>query len=285
MTDITLIDGISKSLTSRIQKLTDPLGDEIAIWKFVHDEANRHDVNKIAEQFLVNLLRNHKRALAREEEKKAREQAREAERLYWSSPEGIAEMAEMEARWEERVKDEDAKRKKELEHLFEPITEIHGVSFDSVTRQQFDLVAVGFPVADLIFGDEAKAEQRSFRKPSHEWLNERGHKGARSWAVQEADRRDDRTFGHWRGVTSAIREFEKSLKVKWTQDLLSTTFRVDGEEVSWGNATVQQHKLRAEQLTKQAVGTLETVSLHTSAIQDLEQSGAICLNEKLGVIA
>ena len=55
----------------------------------------------------------------------------------------------------------------------------------------------------------------------------------------------------------------------WSLSLLESTFRVDGVQVSWANATVEQHERRALWLEAHAAGTLETARTHREAIADI----------------
>lgn len=68
-------------------------------------------------------------------------------------------------------------------------------------------------------------------------------------------------------------------KTRWTAELLNETFRVDGVEVSWGEATVEQHQRRMESLKKHAQGTLETSAKHGQAITEIKKAHASRLSE------
>ena len=51
--------------------------------------------------------------------------------------------------------------------------------------------------------------------------------------------------------------------------LLASTFAVGGVDVSWADATVEQHEQRALWLEAHAAGTLETATIHRQAIVEI----------------
>ena len=55
----------------------------------------------------------------------------------------------------------------------------------------------------------------------------------------------------------------------WAPELLASTFTVGGVDVSWANATVEQHEARALWLEAHAAGTLETALIHREAIAEI----------------
>ena len=62
-------------------------------------------------------------------------------------------------------------------------------------------------------------------------------------------------------LTEAIQAYEAHMRVRITAELLATTFSLgDGIEVTWGAATVDQHRQRVAMLTRTAAGTLETAA-------------------------
>ena len=60
----------------------------------------------------------------------------------------------------------------------------------------------------------------------------------------------------------------------WPRPLLESTFTVDGAQVSWANATVEQHDHRASWLESHAAGTFETARIHRQAIADILAANA-----------
>lgn len=54
-------------------------------------------------------------------------------------------------------------------------------------------------------------------------------------------------------------------------------FRVGGADVSWAEATSDQHRLKAFELRKHAAGAIATAERHEAAAQAIEARGAGCL--------
>ncbi len=59
----------------------------------------------------------------------------------------------------------------------------------------------------------------------------------------------------------------------------------DRSSVSWGRATVLQHRLRIGLLAKNMAGIRETIVRHEQAIRKIEAAGVTCLDELLDVAA
>lgn len=53
----------------------------------------------------------------------------------------------------------------------------------------------------------------------------------------------------------------------------------DGERVTWGEATIEQHERRIAMLKKQVKGTVRTIRRHEEAVRRLREAGAMCLAE------
>lgn len=69
-------------------------------------------------------------------------------------------------------------------------------------------------------------------------------------------------------------ELAQSLHKEWTNALLAGEFSLpDGTRVSWADATVEQHAIRADQLERLAAGDMATASIHRRAINDLRDAG------------
>jgi hypothetical protein len=80
-------------------------------------------------------------------------------------------------------------------------------------------------------------------------------------------------------VVQSIRDWELSIRLDTTRELLATTFALpDGREVTWGRATVRDHEQRRDMLINQGVGTLVTAYRHELAIQAITASGMATLN-------
>lgn len=77
---------------------------------------------------------------------------------------------------------------------------------------------------------------------------------------------------HLERMTSYLEDFLAEQRMQWTEELLQSTFAMpDGSLVLWGEATVEQHKVRRDMLLSNARGNMEAASRHERAIRDLTQ--------------
>lgn len=53
----------------------------------------------------------------------------------------------------------------------------------------------------------------------------------------------------------------------------------NGLKVTWGEATIEQHKQRIGMLRAMMLGTQQTMKLHEGAVKSLKATGALCLND------
>lgn len=68
--------------------------------------------------------------------------------------------------------------------------------------------------------------------------------------------------------------------MEWTQELLDSPFALgDGRTVTWGDATVDDHRQRVAMLVKHATGTVQSAARHEKAIDELQAAGANTLRE------
>lgn len=95
--------------------------------------------------------------------------------------------------------------------------------------------------------------------------------------VNEAD------FALWRmnnafeGLRQATR---REVQLELTAELLQASFAVgEGRQVSWGDATVNDHLTRIQLLLSQAGGNVSTANRHKAAIHLLQKNGVKTLNE------
>jgi hypothetical protein len=85
-------------------------------------------------------------------------------------------------------------------------------------------------------------------------------------------------------VRELIDEVAGETRLETTRELLSTIFALgDGSQVTWGDATAEQHEQRIEMLTRNAVGVVETAARHAAAVRMIRESGATCLAQIEGV--
>lgn len=272
-----LIAEFTPSLSGRILQITDPLGDEVAIWKWVRAEKNESDIREIAARFLLESFRQRKRAQTRKAEKEVYDAAHAAPAVQEVSDAQI--LAAMDARLEAEQRARDAQHKANLVAILKSQPK---VDTEALTFGQAAAVAAGYPVKELHTGASRTANSSGTTDwvPSKAWLSEYGYKGKRMAAVRAMTEEDNGEFGFFRKVGKAMEDWQNSLKAEWTADLLAKTFRVNGVDVTWGEATVEQHRNRAEVLTAHAVGTIETASLHFTAIRELEELGSMSLNSR-----
>jgi hypothetical protein len=219
------------------------LETEMDVVKWVIDPLNEGNVRDIARAYLMSTLRNRDRRHVR--------------------------AVEESSRW------------------VDPVREAAGVSQSASHREA--LIEAGYPKWDV---DEYGQPKREFlstiegkawrdKVPSASRLIER----AKSEAVSERKHRErqmksEETQRRLRAdMEAAIAQWKQEVIVEWSRELLSATFTIDGQTVTWGEATVAQHEARAESLTKQAVGTVETAAMHMKAVDRLKAAAAQTLND------
>jgi hypothetical protein len=89
-----------------------------------------------------------------------------------------------------------------------------------------------------------------------------------------------------RRVRELIDEVAEETRLETTRELLSTIFALgDGSQVTWGDATAEQHEQRIEMLTRNAAGVVETAARHAAAVRMIRESGVTCLAQVEGVPA
>lgn len=84
----------------------------------------------------------------------------------------------------------------------------------------------------------------------------------------------------WAGVRRTMDEYASAIRLEVTEELLASTFALgDGRQVTWGEATVEDHKTRIKLLETNAVKNLETAAKHQAAINMLEEAAASTLSD------
>ena len=77
-----------------------------------------------------------------------------------------------------------------------------------------------------------------------------------------------------------LEDWRKQLRLEWTDALLSSVFTLrNGVGVTWGEATVAQHKERATIFLDNVAANMDGASRHNAAIRAIEEHGVVCLNE------
>ncbi|KQP83725.1 hypothetical protein [Aeromicrobium sp. Leaf291] len=108
------------------------------------------------------------------------------------------------------------------------------------------------------------------------WIDETEEGRAHKAQLTKWREEDSAARAHqWNALSETLQEYTDSMRMQWTQEILSTKFRLgDGTEVTWGGATLEQHKSRHQMFMKNAHANLEGAARHQQAIRDLEATGA-----------
>jgi hypothetical protein len=89
------------------------------------------------------------------------------------------------------------------------------------------------------------------------------------WRMRDAER-----------VCALVREVAARTRLEVTAELLATDIKLgDGTTVTWGDATAQQLRQRAEMVIGMAAGDIQSAATLTVAADMLDQAGVTCLNE------
>lgn len=87
-------------------------------------------------------------------------------------------------------------------------------------------------------------------------------------------------------IQRAIDRFTEELRMKWTAELLDSTFALrDGTVIAWGDATIDHHEERRQMFKDNARANIEGAARHEAALQELRASGAATLRELVGASA
>jgi hypothetical protein len=77
-----------------------------------------------------------------------------------------------------------------------------------------------------------------------------------------------------------IDNYRNAVRLEITEELLSGYFALgDGRRVTWGDATLDDHAQRVNQLMSHAQGTVETAVRHQAAIEMIRDAGVHTLRE------
>ena len=102
--------------------------------------------------------------------------------------------------------------------------------------------------------------------------NKRGRKSVRNVEIFHKTKVEERSKRL--AKISVITTADRADVSGWPRPLLGSTFTVDGVDVLWADATVEQHDHRASWLESHAAGTLETARIHRQAIADILAANA-----------
>lgn len=226
---------VRESVRNEVRGIINSEDSDIEIWRWVHDENNVKAVQSITEAWLKG-------------------QARQA------------------ARYRTRQVERDSVR--EQTEITEP------VAIETAEEKAAKLLPVevlehdGLPSLDYLKSNEAfdfrKNHPGSYQqiKARRQYVNK----------AQEKQRARDEQYSQRmlvlrRRMDESMEEWKRKIQVEWTEELLGKTFQLDGVEVAWGDATLEQHERRADWLKSHAAGTLETAGMHLKAIDALRGAG------------
>jgi hypothetical protein len=129
--------------------------------------------------------------------------------------------------------------------------------------------------------ERANDPRRMTEAEYHTWVEStdegRAH-AERQQAEAEAHARIDEEFR--REVDQVLADYAEHLRMEWTEELLASGFALpSGQVVTWGEATVAQHRQRAAMFASNAEANLRGAARHRHAVEALESAGASCLRE------
>lgn len=96
----------------------------------------------------------------------------------------------------------------------------------------------------------------------------------------------DAFAGLMSGLQQSLTKYTAAMRMEWTQELLGSEFALpNGQRVTWGEATAEQHATRLAMFMDKAAANLEGAARHRKALDELEKMGAANLNALVGVTA
>lgn len=111
-------------------------------------------------------------------------------------------------------------------------------------------------------------------------------KGERRKRIRNVEVASTTSYGNSNGlppqsaVAALLEEYRREVIVEWTTELLSAEFALgDGQRVTWGEATVDQHAMRIGLLTQNVRGNLDAIERHEAAIKAISDGGVSRLAE------
>lgn len=105
---------------------------------------------------------------------------------------------------------------------------------------------------------------------------------------QERYRREDffAEEAQYASLGALMADYKSAVRLEITVELLRSTFALaDGRTVTWGNATLADHRARTEMIGKQVAGSLETIARHNEAIRMIKKAKASRLADLAKVAA
>jgi len=100
------------------------------------------------------------------------------------------------------------------------------------------------------------------------------------WSAEFLEQERIKRAASGQRLLAIANDLTDGLRIKWTQELLASSFGMpDGTSVTWGEATIEQHQIRAAMFSSNAQANIEGAARHQKAIQDLAESGVPTLGE------
>lgn len=116
--------------------------------------------------------------------------------------------------------------------------------------------------------------------PEHRKSRRRSASPSAKQRAQVARTDEDIDKRLWQSINRAIDIFKTELRAEWTAEILEQVFtRPDGTEVTWADATADDHVAAAQQARLTADSALLIVAMHEKAATDLRAAGAATLAE------
>lgn len=134
-------------------------------------------------------------------------------------------------------------------------------------------------------------QYRTYSERRGEWphgtrMPRKGTKARERWEQETEEGRAwvemERDFEHkkYEGLACLLDEWKDHLRIEWTAELLESEISMpDGRRTTWGAASLDDHRKRKAMFESNAVANLEGAARHAKAIEDLESTGASCLND------
>ena len=87
-------------------------------------------------------------------------------------------------------------------------------------------------------------------------------------------------------IGPVLEDWRKELRLEWRAELLASSFTLrNGASVTWGDATVAEHRERVDIFMGQVAAGVDGAARHNAAIRAIEAAGVSCLNEAIEVAA
>ncbi len=170
-----------------------------------------------------------------------------------------------------------------------PGSDVHRVADEAVARLRRSQLNV---MASMWLAEEVKAVRRArtqqveraaeVERPSTRVsrLTPEGEQHFKTLAAQEEQRARESDARFHATIQRAMNTLAAQWKMEWTDELLASGFSLpDGEVVTWGEATIEQHEQRAAMFEMNAEANAKGAVRHRHAINVLHEAGATCLRE------